>query len=74
MHTDLVLAEDLAHPHTDLIPAPDSTLLHHPANLLEFLGGCLQETGALPGPSFGELGVTTRHQSLPGKVRVGELE
>ena len=68
-----VLAEHLAHALANLFLPLQTSCGDHPAHLLQFPGGGLQQA-ALALPSSGQLRIPTGDESLAGQVRMGELE
>ena len=69
-----VLAEHLAHALANLFLPLQTSCGDHPAHLLQFPGGGLQQAAALALPSSGQLRIPTGDESLAGQVRMGELE
>lgn len=70
----VVLVDHLADPHPDGFSSHQLAVRDHALDLLEFLAGRAEHLVALVGTKAAEDGVPAGHQSLPGKVRVGEGE
>src|SRR5207244_11798342 len=74
MLRDLVLVDDLAHPHADGVSPLQGAARYHDADLRELLDRGLEQRLPLVRPELGELRIATGHQPLAREVRMGELE